>query len=76
MPAIAGFPRRPTHKQPQGIDSMNKLSTSALVLAAGLAPAAHAAEFDVNDDTTVGVFAAFEPIFFTETDATGPQRLR
>ncbi len=53
---------------------MNKLSTSALVLAAGLAPAAHAAEFDVNDDTTVGVFAAFEPIFFAETDETGESR--
>lgn len=53
---------------------MNKFSVSALVLAAGLAPAAHAAEFDVNDDTTVGVFAAFEPVFYSETDATGESR--
>ncbi len=53
---------------------MNKLSTSALVLAAGLAPAAHAAEFEVNDDTTVGVFAAFEPVFYSETDENGEDR--
>lgn len=46
---------------------MNKLSTSALVIAAGLAPAAHAADIEISNDTTVSVFGAVEVGYQDET---------
>lgn len=53
---------------------MKKLSTTALVIAAGLVSSAHAAEFDVTDNTTIGLYGAFEPILYSETDASGESR--
>jgi predicted porin len=53
---------------------MKKICTSALVLAAGLGSAAQGAEFEVNDNVTIGVYGAFEPILVSEKDEDGESR--
>lgn len=50
---------------------MYKYAIPMLAIAAGMGSTAQAADFEVNDRTTVGVFGAFEPYVATEKDANG-----
>ncbi|MDN3517669.1 porin [Aquisalimonas lutea] len=53
---------------------MKKLSTTALVIAAGMASSAQAADFEVSDNTTVGVYGEFAPMLVSEKDGAGESR--
>jgi len=50
---------------------LNKLASSALVLAAAMAPATQAMEFEPTDNTSVGVYAGFEPSVKSVTNGNG-----